>query len=88
MVRSGRLPQSLTSHRQLKKFIRSPSAYLVGTMRDCEVRWEKLSPQHRTLFSRAKTKEVTSFIQQAAVRKCLDLAEDLSSPSSPATWRT
>ena len=70
------LDLNLTSHRQLKKFIRSPSAYLVGKMRDCEVRWEKLSPQHRTLFSRAKTKEVTSFIQQAAVRKCLDLAED------------
>ncbi|CAE7238730.1 unnamed protein product [Symbiodinium sp. CCMP2592] len=67
---------NLASHRQLKKFIRSPSAYLVGKMRDCEVRWEKLSPHHRTLFSRAKTKEVTSFIQQAAVRKCLDLAEE------------
>ena len=70
------LELNLSSHRQLQKFIRSPSAYLFGKMRDCEVRWERLTPQHRTLFSRAKTKEVTSFIQQAAVRRCLDQAED------------
>ena len=66
----------LTSNRQLKKFLRSPSAYLVGKMRDCEVRWEQLSPAHKKLFTRAKTKEVTSFIQQAAVRKCVDAAEE------------
>ncbi|OLP88348.1 hypothetical protein AK812_SmicGene30332 [Symbiodinium microadriaticum] len=66
----------LKSNRQMKKFLRSPSAFLVGKMRDCEVRWEQLTPEHKKLFSRAKTKEVTSFIQQEAVRKCMDAAEE------------
>ena len=42
----------LTSNRQMKKFLRSPSAYLVGKMRDCEVRWEQLSPAHKQLFTK------------------------------------
>ena len=72
----------LDSNRQMKKFLRSPSAYLVGKMRDCEVRWEQLSPAHKALFSRAKTKEVTSFIQQEAVRKCVDAAEEEEAKAS------
>ncbi|CAE7387909.1 unnamed protein product, partial [Symbiodinium sp. CCMP2592] len=72
----------LTSNRQMKKFLRSPSAYLVGKMRDSEVRWEQLSAAHKKLFSRAKTKEVTSFIQQAAVRKCADLSEEKEAQDS------
>ena len=72
----------LTSNRQMKKFLRSPSAYLVGKMRDCEVRWEQLRDAHKKLFSRAKTKEVTSFIQQAAVRKCADADEEKAARDS------
>ena len=64
------------SHRELKKFLRSPSAFLVGKMRDCEVRWGQLRPEHKELFSRAKTKEVTSFIRQQAVRRCVDVEEE------------
>ena len=73
---------NFSSHRQLKKFLQSPSLYLVGKMRDCEVRWERLRPEHKALFTRAKTKEVSSFIKQAAVRKCLDQTEEHEAHSS------
>ncbi|CAE7794539.1 unnamed protein product [Symbiodinium sp. CCMP2592] len=67
---------NLMSQRQMKKFLRSPSAYLVGKMRDCEVRWDRLTPQQKELFTRAKTKEVSSFIKQEAVRMCHNYEEE------------
>ena len=67
---------SFGSNRERKRFLRSPAAYLVAKMRDSEVRVERLRPEERELFSRAKTKEVTSFLQQEAVRKCKDKEEE------------
>ena len=64
------------SHRQLKKFLRAPAAYLVAKMRNCEVHFERLPRGHKALFTRAKTKEATSFIKQEAVRRRKDLAEE------------
>ena len=50
---------------------------LVKKMRDSEseVIFSKLSPEHRALFTGAKTKEVNSFLQNQAVRKSLNDAE-------------
>ena len=67
---------SFDSNREKKRFLHSPAAFLVAKMRDSEVRLEKLRPEERALFTRAKTKEVTSFLQQEAVRKCKDLEEE------------
>ena len=50
------------SQRERQKLQRHPSLYLVQKMRDCEVRFEKLRPEHKVLFNRAKAKEVNSFI--------------------------
>ena len=63
------------SQREKEKFLRKPSLFLAQKMRDGEVRLEKLSPAHRKLFVRAKTKEVNSFLSNAAVRRCLDSQE-------------
>ena len=62
----------LSSHRQLKDFIRDPSAFMVKKMRDSEVVLSKLSKEHKELFARAKRKEVNSFVKAQAVRKALD----------------
>ena len=66
----------LDSHRKLKKFLRSPAAFLVGQLRDSEVVFEKLKPADRKLFVKAKDKEVSSFIKQEAVRRCLSWEEE------------
>ena len=65
----------LSSHRQLKDFIRDPSAFMVKKMRDSEVVLSKLSKEHKELFARAKRKEVNSFVKAQAVRKALDEKE-------------
>ena len=41
-------------------------------MRDSEVHYGKLSLEHKALFDKTKAKEVSSFIQNEAVRKCLN----------------
>ena len=73
---------NFTSNRQQKLFLRSPTAFLVKKMRDSEVIFSKLSAEHRALFTRAKTKEVNSFIQNQAVRKSMNDVETKSAPSS------
>ena len=67
------------SHRKIKRFLRAPAAFLVQQMRDCEVRYERLAPNLKVIFDRAKRakhKEVSSFIKSEAVRKCLDKKEE------------
>eukprot|EP00438_Fugacium_kawagutii_P003117 Skav222832 [mRNA] locus=scaffold1338:43482:51341:- [translate_table: standard] len=64
------------SHRQFKKFVHAPAAFLVSKMRDCEVRYDRLTPDEKILFDRAKHKEVSSFISSAAVRRCLSAQEE------------
>ena len=64
------------SHRKIKRFLRAPAAFLVQQMRDCEVRYERLAPNLKVIFDRAKHKEVSSFIKSEAVRKCLDKKEE------------
>ena len=64
-----------SSRRQQKLLDRNPCAYLVKKMRDSEVRIANLPPHERELFSRAKLKEVSSFLSNEAVRKCLDQKE-------------
>ena len=63
---------NLDSNRKKKNFFRNPNAFLVKKMRDSEVIFGKLSPEHRALFTRAKLKEVNSFLQNQAVRRCID----------------
>ena len=65
----------LNSHRKEKDLLRDASAFMVKKMRDSEVVLSRLSPEHRELFSRAKSKEVSSFIKSEAVRKALDNKE-------------
>ncbi|CAE7581414.1 Smyd3, partial [Symbiodinium sp. CCMP2456] len=65
----------MTSNRQKKMFERNPVAYLVKKMKDSEVVLSRLSPEDRKLFTRAKAKEVESFLRNEAVRKCLDDTE-------------
>ena len=77
----------LTSNRQRKKFMRSPAVYLVSKLRDCEVRYDKLSSEHKVLFTRAKTKEVSSFLKQEAVRKCKSYEEEQLGKSSGRLMR-
>ena len=55
-----------------KAFARHPSAFLVKKTRYSEVHYGKLSLEHKALFDKAKAKEVSSFIQNEAVRKCLN----------------
>ena len=43
--------------------------------RQRKVSLQKLHPQERELFNRAKAKEVDSFVKNEAVRRCLDDAE-------------
>ena len=63
------------SNRQRKFLERNPVAYMVKKMRDAEVSLSKLGPHERALFTRAKSKEVRSFIANEAVRKCLGQEE-------------
>ena len=69
------LDVSELSHRQQKNIQRDASAYLVKKMRDSEVVYSRLTNDLKELFNRAKTKEVSSFIKAAAVRKALHSEE-------------
>ena len=60
------------SHRQKKKFLRNPELFLVGKLKNAEVKYHKLPVGDRRLFDVAKGKEVNQFIQNQAVRRCLD----------------
>ena len=62
----------LQSNRQQKIFERNPVAYLVRKLNSSEVNLQKLGPADLELFRRAKQKEVHSFIQNQAVRACLN----------------
>lgn len=63
------------SHRQQKVFERNPVAYLVRKLNSSEVNLQRLGPADLELFRRAKQKEVHSFIQNQAVRRCLNSSE-------------
>ena len=69
------LDLEFNSNRKMKKFLRSPSAFLVQQLRDTEVRYEKLTPAMKRIFDRAKNKEVSSFVTSEAVRKCTEAEE-------------
>ena len=63
---------NLVSHRSKKDFIRNPNNFLVKKLKDSEVSFGKLSNEHRALFNRAKGREVSSFVQNEAVRRCIN----------------
>ena len=77
----------VTSQRQKQQFVKHPSLFLAQKLRDCEVSLTRLKPEHRKLFDRAKTKEVNSFISNAAVRRCLDLSEENEAKNSGRLMR-
>ena len=77
----------LTSNQEKKKLLHHPSLFLAQKLRDCEVRYEKLRPEHRVLFDRAKTKEVNSFLANQAVRRCLNSNEELEAKQSGRLMR-
>ena len=66
---------SIDTQRQRKMIERNPALYLTKKMNGAEVQLTKLSPEHRALFERAKTREVDSFLRNKAVRACLDNEE-------------
>ena len=66
---------SIDTQRQRKMIERNPVLYLTKKMNGAEVQLTKLSPEHRALFERAKTREVDSFLRNKAVRACLDNEE-------------
>ena len=63
------------THRQRKALERNPVLFLTKKMNNAEVQLTKLTAEHRELFTRAKTKEVDSFLKNQAVRKCLNNEE-------------
>ena len=75
------------SNREKKRFLHHPTLYLAQKLRDCEVRFEKLRPEHKIFFSRAKTKEVNSFIANQAVRRCLNAQEEIEAKESGRLMR-
>ena len=77
----------LTSNREKKKLLHHPSLFLAQKLRDCEVRYEKLRPEHRVLFDRAKTKEVNSFLANQAVRRCLNSNGEIEAKQSGRLMR-
>ena len=68
----------IASQRQKQAFVFKPSLFVAQKLRDFEVRLVKLRPEHRVLFDRA-TKEVNSFISNAAVHPCHNLEEEAKS---------
>ena len=64
-----------SSQREKKDFIHAPEAYLVRKINTAEVNLKRCNPLEQNLFKNAKGKEVSSFIQNTAVRKCLDDVE-------------
>ena len=77
----------LNSQREKERFIQQPTLMLVQKLRDCEVRYEKLRPEHKKLFDKAKSKEVNSFISNAALRRCLDWEEEQEAANSGRVMR-
>eukprot|EP00435_Cladocopium_sp_Y103_P006371 s604_g2.t1 len=77
----------LTTQKQKKQLMDNPSLFLAQKLRDCEVRLEKLKPEHRELFRRAKLKEVNSFISNKAVRRCEDALEEQEARDSGRLMR-
>ena len=61
----------LSTNRQRKMLERQPVLFLAKKLNGAEVQVQRLSDYDRSLFQRAKTKEVTSFLKNEAVRKCL-----------------
>ena len=61
----------LSTNRQRKMLERQPVLFLAKKLNGAEVQVQRLSEYDRSLFQRAKTKEVTSFLKNEAVRKCL-----------------
>ena len=75
------------SNREKKKFLHHPTLYLAQKLRDCEVKFEKLRPEHKVLFTRAKAKEVNSFIANQAARRCLNAQEETDAKGSGRLMR-
>ena len=78
---------NLLSNRQRKDLVRNPVAFMVKKMRDSEVNLAKLPGEFKVLFNRAKTKEVSSFLKAAAVRKALNNEELVSALGSGRIMR-
>ena len=52
--------------------MQDPVLYLTKKLNSSEVNLKNVSAQDLVLFNRAKSKEVTSFLRNSAVRRCLD----------------
>ena len=63
---------SMDSQRQRKQLVRNPSLFMAKKVGNAEVQLVKLTPEHRALFEKAKSREVDSFLKNQAVRRCLD----------------
>ena len=55
-----------------KGFLQNPSLFAVNKIRTGEVRYEKLSTEHRSLFDEGKSRELAQYITAEAVKKCVD----------------
>ena len=63
---------SMDSQRQRKQLVRNPSLFMAKKVGNAEVQLAKLTPEHRALFEKAKSREVDSFLKNQAVRRCVD----------------
>ena len=63
---------AIESNKQKKMLERNPEAFMVKKMNNSEVSLGRLNAADKALFERAKSKEVSSFIRNQAVRQCLN----------------
>jgi hypothetical protein len=77
----------LPTAKQKQRLMENPSLFLASKLRDCEVRLEKLKPELRELFGRARLKEVNSFLSNKAVRSCENALEEQDARDSGRLMR-
>ena len=61
----------LNSHKKKRDFIHNPVLFLTKKLNSSEVNLKHLTQAERDLFVRAKAKEVSSFLKNEGVRRCL-----------------
>jgi hypothetical protein len=77
----------LPTAKQKQRLMGNPSLFLASKLCDCEVRLEKLKPELRELFRRAKLKEVNSFLSNKAARRCENALQEQEARDSSRLTR-
>ncbi len=56
---------------EYEAFLLEPENFIVQKMRGCEVSYNRLSEEDRDLFDEAMSRELSQYLSQKAIRKCL-----------------